>query len=163
VVFGQSSNVCGLPVYQRSGDPSCGQWRLWSVCGNASREVTLTGEKEFLKQRPVTAVSPSERTQYNTYNSHPHWRTETGSVSVTSCFFTIPDDGQSRKAQQTQVSYITLITLQSLLNILYIFRYTMNLWRQFIYVLAFGILLVYLVTIVASRRIKYTKSQILTI
>jgi hypothetical protein len=29
VVFGRSSNVCGLPAYQRSGDLSCGQWRLF--------------------------------------------------------------------------------------------------------------------------------------
>jgi hypothetical protein len=29
VVFGRSSNFFGLPVYQRSDDPSCGQWRLF--------------------------------------------------------------------------------------------------------------------------------------
>jgi hypothetical protein len=28
VVFGRSSKFCGLPVYQRRGDLSCGQWRL---------------------------------------------------------------------------------------------------------------------------------------
>jgi hypothetical protein len=27
--FGRSSKFCGLPVYQRRGDLSCGQWRLF--------------------------------------------------------------------------------------------------------------------------------------
>jgi hypothetical protein len=41
--FGRPSKFCGLPVYQRRGDLSCGQWRLFCFLPVIARLFFVAG------------------------------------------------------------------------------------------------------------------------